>query len=202
MEILVATHNRGKLEEMRAIARGWPVTLKGLSELGIDLDVEETGLTFDDNALIKARALFDRWAGPVLADDSGLCVDYLAGAPGIHTARFAGRGASDQANYRLLLDKLEGVPEEKRGAHFHCSLALVNPQGEAVYQGRTDGGIALEASGTGGFGYDPVFIPEGENRTLAWMSPEEKNAISHRGRALRQFLEERFPHADPLRRRR
>ncbi len=189
MEVLVATNNRSKLREMRQIARPYALCLVSPAERGLIVDVEETGASFDDNALIKARALHRLAGGWVMADDSGLAVDSLGGAPGIRTARYAGEGAGDEANYRLLLAHLADEPD--RRAHFHCSLALIAPDGrERLYHGRTDGVIALAPEGREGFGYDPVFIPEGENRTLAQMSAAEKHAISHRGRALRRLLED------------
>ncbi len=193
VDILVASHNEGKLREMRAIARAWPLQLSSPGERGLTLEVEETGDSFDENALIKARALWRLSGGWVMADDSGLCVQGLGGAPGIHTARYGGPGASDEDRVRYLLARMKDLGPGERQAAFCCSLAVISPQGaERLYWGRTEGRIAEEMSGTGGFGYDPVFIPVGETRTLACMGAEEKNRISHRGRALRGFLEEMF----------
>lgn len=194
LEILVATHNAGKLAELRAIASPWPVRLLGLADRGIELAVEEDGDTFDQNALIKALALHQAAGGWVMADDSGLCVDALDGAPGVHSARFAGPDATDEDKVSLLLEALDGLEEEKRGAAFHCSLALVSPDGRArIYRGKTRGSIAFMPCGEAGFGYDPIFIAAGGQRTLAQMSPKEKDAISHRGRALRELLQAEFP---------
>ncbi len=194
MDMAVATHNPGKLDELRTMVRGWPVRLMSAGELGLAPDASETGRSFDENALIKARALHRMAGGWVMADDSGLVVAFLDGAPGIYSARYAGPAATDRENYRLLLDRLQAAGPENRRAYFHCSLAVISPDGrEELFHGRTEGTIAGEASGTAGFGYDPVFIPLGGRSTLAEMPAEEKNAISHRGRALQLFLEKQFP---------
>ncbi len=193
MDILVASQNEGKLKELRALAQGWPVRLIAPSERGLVFQVEETGESFDENALIKARALWRLAGGWVLADDSGLCVEGLGGAPGVHTARYGGEGASDQDNIRFLLARMKDLGPEDRQAAFCCSLAVILPGGEEyLYRGRTEGRIAEEESGTAGFGYDPVFIPDGGRRSLACLDAGEKNRISHRGRAFRKFLEEMF----------
>ncbi|NLA95964.1 MAG: RdgB/HAM1 family non-canonical purine NTP pyrophosphatase [Clostridiaceae bacterium] len=193
-DIAVATNNPGKLEELRKIANGWPVRLMGPQELGLVLDALETGSSFDENALIKARSLYWRAGGWVIADDSGLVVDYLGGAPGIYSSRYAGDAATDRENCDLLLDRLKKAGPGNRQAHFHCSLAVISPDGqEALYHGRTDGSIARTASsGTTGFGYDPVFVPLGGQDTMAELPPYEKNVISHRGHAFRLFLEQQF----------
>ncbi|HPX93895.1 MAG TPA: RdgB/HAM1 family non-canonical purine NTP pyrophosphatase [Bacillota bacterium] len=191
--IAVASHNQGKLEELKAMAKGWPVRLIGPDELGLVLEADENGHSFDENALIKCRALHEKAGGWVMADDSGLVVDYLGGDPGIHSARYAGSGATDQENCRLLLDRLKEAGEGERRAHFHCSLAVISPGGQTeLYHGRTGGTIAYEARGSGGFGYDPVFIPDNRQGTLAELPPDEKNAISHRGQAFRLFLDQQF----------
>lgn len=195
IQIILASHNKGKLEEMRALVSGWPVTLRSPDQVGFQLDVEETGRTFDENALIKARALY-RLAGTwVMADDSGLCVEKLEGAPGIYSARYGGPASSDEANMDRLLEAMGHLGPGDRAAAFCCSLAVIRPDGsEAVYRGRCQGRIALARSGLAGFGYDPIFIPEGETRTMAELSSAEKNQISHRGQALRLFLKEIFAH--------
>ncbi|HZK28927.1 MAG TPA: RdgB/HAM1 family non-canonical purine NTP pyrophosphatase [Clostridia bacterium] len=194
MDIIVATHNRDKLSEMSAIAKGYPVRFLSLEALGLEILIEETGQTFDDNALIKARAVYERTHRMVMADDSGLCVDALMGAPGLYSARYGGATASDTANVSYLLDQMTAIPPENRSAAFCCSLAVLFPNGrERVYHGITKGMIALSPAGAMGFGYDPVFIPEGGTRTMAQMTGREKNQISHRSRALGAFLREYFP---------
>ena len=192
-DLWIATHNEGKVQEMRTIASSFPVTLKTAAEAGEFVDFPETGTSFDENALQKARALHQVTGGWVVADDSGLCVDSLGGAPGIYSARYSGEDANDRTNVALLLENMKNVKEEDRGAHFHCSFAVIAPDGtETIYHGQTMGKIALAPVGERGFGYDPVFIPQGETRTMAEMEPREKHRISHRGRALRAFLEEMF----------
>ncbi|PVU81957.1 non-canonical purine NTP pyrophosphatase, RdgB/HAM1 family [Cellulomonas sp. WB94] len=188
--LVLATHNPHKVGELRAILAPLlpgldPVDLVGARDLGAPEPVED-GLTFAANALLKARALAAFTGLPALADDSGLCVDVLGGAPGIFSARWAGRHGDDVANLDLLLAQLEDIAPEHRGARFTCAAALVTPDGtEHVEIGHLVGRLALAARGTGGFGYDPVLIPEGETRTCAELTPAEKNAISHRGQAFR-----------------
>jgi XTP/dITP diphosphohydrolase len=186
--LLLATANPGKLRELRAILDGVPVELVGLADAGLGPppEVAETGATFRENALLKARAYAD-WAGcAAVADDSGLEVDALGGAPGVRSARYAGEGASDRDNLDKLLRALAGVPAERRTARFRCAAVLVDPalgtwEAEAAWEGRL-----LEAPrGSGGFGYDPVFVPLGWDRTSAEVDPATKDAASHRGRAFR-----------------
>ena len=186
--LLLASANQGKLRELRTILDGLPVELVGLTEadLGEPPEVEETGDTFLENARIKARA-YAAWSGrAAVADDSGLEVDALGGAPGVRSARYAGEGAGDQANLDKLLAALAGVPPERRTARFRCAAVLVDPKGgewhaEAAWEGRV-----LDAPrGTGGFGYDPVFLPDGWDRTSAEVDQATKDAASHRGKAFR-----------------
>jgi XTP/dITP diphosphohydrolase len=186
--LLLASANQGKLRELRTILDGLPVELVGLAEAGLGEppQVEETGDTFLENALLKGRA-YAAWSGlAAVADDSGLEVDALGGAPGVRSARYAGPGASDQANLDKLLAALEGVPPERRTARFRCTAVLVDPSGgewqaEAAWEGRV-----LEAPrGSGGFGYDPVFLPDGWDRTSAEVDQATKDAASHRGQAFR-----------------
>jgi XTP/dITP diphosphohydrolase len=152
-------------------------------------EVAETGEDFAANAVLKARSVATATGLPAVADDSGLCVDALGGMPGILSARWAGRHGDDEANLELVLAQLYDVPEERRGAHFACAAALVMPDGTAtVAQGRIVGTLLRERRGTNGFGYDPIFLPDGHDRTTAQMSPAQKDAISHRGRALRALL--------------
>jgi XTP/dITP diphosphohydrolase len=186
--LLLASANQGKLRELRTILHGLPVEPVGLTEAGLGEppEVEETGDTFLANALLKARA-YAAWSGlAAVADDSGLEVDALGGAPGVRSARYAGPGAGDQANLDKLLAALAGVPPERRTARFRCAAVLVDPGGgewhaEAAWEGRV-----LEAPrGSGGFGYDPVFLPDGWDRTGAEVDQATKDAASHRGKAFR-----------------
>ena len=186
--LLLASANQGKLRELRTILEGLPVELVGLAEAGLGEppEVEETGDTFLENARIKARA-YAAWSGrAAVADDSGLEVDALGGAPGVRSARYAGEGAGDRANLDKLLAALAGVPPERRTARFRCAAVLVDPEGgewhaEAAWEGRV-----LDAPrGTGGFGYDPVFLPNGWDRTSAEVDQVTKDAASHRGKAFR-----------------
>lgn len=191
--IVLASRNQGKIAELRRI-------LGGLDVVGLDAfpgapDVPETELTFEDNALLKARAIAAFTGLPAVADDSGLCVDALNGMPGVLSARWSGRfgdaaGDRDTANLQLVLDQLADVPDGLRGAAFVCAAALVVPGGaEHCVEGRMRGALVREPRGTGGFGYDPIFVPDGETRTTAEMSPAEKDAISHRGKAFRALAD-------------
>jgi XTP/dITP diphosphohydrolase len=194
--LLLATANPGKLRELRAILAGLPVDLVGLEEVppggapdpgrGRPPEVAETGATFLENALLKARA-YAAWSGlAAVADDSGLEVDALGGAPGVRSARYAGEGAGDQANLDKLLAELAGVPPERRGARFRCAAVLVDRDlGEWTAEGTWEGRLLEAPRGTGGFGYDPVFLPEGWDRTSAEVDQATKDAASHRGRAFR-----------------
>ncbi len=186
--LLLASANRGKLRELRAILEGLPVELVGLDGAGAGEPpvVEETGDTFLENALLKARAYAD-WSGlAAVADDSGLEVDALGGAPGVRSARYAGQGASDQANLDKLLAELTGVPPERRTARFRCTAVLVDRAAEEWHAEAAWEGRLLDAPrGTGGFGYDPVFVPDGWDRTSAEVDQATKDAASHRGKAFR-----------------
>lgn len=200
MRLVLATRNAHKVGELRSIlAAALPDAVEVLAagDLGLP-DVPETGVTFAENALIKARAVADATGLVAVADDSGIAVDVLGGAPGIFSARWAGRHGDDAANLALLLAQLSDVPDEHRGASFVCAAALVAPDGvEHVEEGRLRGVLAHEPRGTNGFGYDPALVPEGVDVTCAELSPEQKEAISHRGRAFRALA----PHvADALRR--
>ncbi|MER7541629.1 RdgB/HAM1 family non-canonical purine NTP pyrophosphatase [Actinomadura sp.] len=189
--IVLATHNQGKVAELRRILGDLDVV--GLDEFPGAPDVAETEPTFAGNALLKARAIAAFTGLPAVADDSGLCVDALNGMPGVLSARWSGRfgaaaGDRDAANLQLLLDQLADVPDERRGAHFLCAAVLVTPDGaERTVEGRMRGTVIREPRGTGGFGYDPIFVPDGETRTTAEMSAAEKDAISHRGKAFREL---------------
>ena len=186
--LVLATANPHKLIELTRIlaADHVDVDLVGLSEFPGAPDVAETGATFAENALLKARAVAAFTGLPAVADDSGLCCDALNGMPGVLSARWSGRHGADAENLRLLLAQLSEVPDERRGAHFSCVAALVEPCGrETLSEGTLAGRLIREPRGVGGFGYDPIFVPDGEWRTTAEMSPTEKDAISHRGRAFR-----------------
>ena len=188
--LVLATGNQHKLTELtRILADGRVrVRLAGLGEFPGAPQVRETGATFAANALLKARAIAEFTGLPAVADDSGLCVDALNGMPGIFSARWAGRHGDDAANLDLLLGQLDDVPDERRGAHFACSAALVLPGGrDHVSEGTVYGSVIRQARGSGGFGYDPVFLPDGSDLTTAEMTPEAKDRISHRGRALRHL---------------
>ncbi|GAA4231434.1 RdgB/HAM1 family non-canonical purine NTP pyrophosphatase [Actinomadura meridiana] len=185
--IVLATHNQGKVRELRSILGDLDVA--GLDEFPGAPDVPETELTFEGNALLKARAISAFTGLPAVADDSGLCVDALNGMPGVLSARWSGTlgtGDRDAANLRLVLDQVADVPADHRGAAFVCAAVLVVPGGvEHCVEGRLRGSLIHAPRGTGGFGYDPVFVPDGETRTTAELTPDEKNAISHRGKAFR-----------------
>ncbi|MDT0546815.1 MULTISPECIES: RdgB/HAM1 family non-canonical purine NTP pyrophosphatase [Streptomyces] len=186
--LILATRNTYKIIELRAILddAGLDVELVGADAYPEVPDVKETGVTFAENALLKAHALARATGHPAVADDSGLCVDVLGGAPGIFSARWSGRHGDDRANLDLLLAQLGDVPDEHRAAHFECAAALALPDGtERVVTGRLPGTLRREPTGGGGFGYDPILQPDGETRTCAELTPEEKNAISHRGKAFR-----------------
>lgn len=190
-QLLFATHNAKKLLELRRIVEP---ELPGVRVLGLDDlpaydEPVETEATFAGNALLKADIAVAKTGLPALADDSGLCVDALNGMPGVLSARWSGPPKDDVRNYRLLLDQLADVPDERRGAGFVACVALVLPDGaEHVFEGEVRGCILREPRGTDGFGYDPVFLPEGESKTLAELDATAKDAISHRGRALQAML--------------
>lgn len=187
MKIAIATNNPGKLREIRAILGGFFDEALSLSDLGIDIDIEETGTTLTENALIKARTIRDLTGLPALADDSGLMVDALGGAPGVYSARYAGEEHDDKKNNALLLKNLEGKP---RDAKFCSVIALCYPDGrELTAEGSAPGVILEEERGTGGFGYDPLFFSPELGKTFAEATPEQKNSVSHRSRALRAMLE-------------
>lgn len=185
VKLLVATHNPGKVREYRALLEGLPVELTWPGELGLGLQVEESGSTFEENARLKALA-YARASGLwTLADDSGLEVEALGGAPGVRSARYAGPSASDADRYRLLLEQMAAVPEGHRQARFRCVVALASPGGQVwTAEGKVEGVIAWEPRGRNGFGYDPVFYLPDLGCTMAELPPEEKNRLSHRARAV------------------
>jgi len=185
--LLVATHNKGKVAEYADILNDMTIGWLTLDEAGVSVDVAETGLTFRENAILKARTYAGQTGLLTLADDSGLEVDALGGAPGIYTARFGGPGLTSADRYGLLLDNLRGIEPERRTARFRCVVAVAAADGELLgtAEGVCEGLIALEPAGDGGFGYDPVFLFPERRLTLAQLPPAEKHSISHRGRAAR-----------------
>lgn len=200
MIICAATNNAGKLKELRRILTRCGYEVKSLRELGVDLDPEETGTTFAENAKIKAEAFCKATGLPTVADDSGLCVDALNGAPGVFSARYAGEHGNDEANNEKLMAEMQNVPTEKRAAKFVASVCLILPDGrELSVEGECPGAVALAPAGENGFGYDPLFIPDEvglpdggkrpntERRTYAQLADAEKDAISHRGRAMEKL---------------
>jgi XTP/dITP diphosphohydrolase len=195
--VVLATRNAGKLRELARILSqaepvGRPIRLAGLDEFPGAPDVPETGATFEANALLKARAIARHTGLPAVADDSGLCVDALNGMPGVLSARWSGKHGDDRANLELVLAQVSDVPERRLGAQFVCAAALVVPgpqpdtvPSEWVVTRQVEGRLVRTPRGTGGFGYDPIFLPDGFRQTTAEMTPEQKDAISHRGRAFR-----------------
>ena len=189
--LILATRNAGKITELHAILAdaGLDLELVGADAYPDVPDVKETGVTFAENALLKAHALAQATGLPAVADDSGLCVDVLNGAPGIFSARWAGTHGNDRANLDLLLAQLSDIADEHRGAHFACAAALALPDGtERVVEGQMRGTLRHTPTGTNGFGYDPILQPEGHEVTCAQLTPAEKNAISHRGKAFRALV--------------
>ena len=191
-QLVLATHNPHKVAELRRILGEGG--LEGIELVGVEAfpsveDVVETGVTFVENARLKAVAVARATGVAAIADDSGLCVDVLGGAPGVFSARWSGRHGDDLANLQLLLDQLGDVPDRHRGAHFACAAVLALPDGtERVVEGRLVGSLIREPRGANGFGYDPIFVPDGEARTTAEMTAAEKDSISHRGRAFRAVV--------------
>ena len=195
--IIFATGNAGKIREIKEIFKELDLTILSMKEAGVSADPEEDGESFEDNSIIKAKAVRklvdESYPDPssvlVMADDSGLEVDYLDKAPGIMSARFMGHNTSYDIKNNEILKRLEGVPDEKRTARFVCAVSAVFSGGEALVTRQTmEGRIGYEIEGKNGFGYDPIFIPDGYDVTSATISPEEKNEISHRGKALRSML--------------
>ena len=188
MKFVLATHNPGKIQEMQAILSQLGVEVVSPAELGVDVDVEETGETFAENAMLKAKAICAAAGLPAIADDSGLFVDALNGGPGVYSARYGGEGLDDAGRTALLLQNMRG--QTTRAAHFACAIACAFPNGDTLTaEGRCDGAVAFAPMGQGGFGYDPVFLVPEKAKTFSQMTAEEKNEISHRGRALRTFSE-------------
>ena len=189
MKFVLATQNQKKLREMSDILSGFGVEVVTPKSLGIDLEVEETGTTFAENAMLKAKAICEAANLPAIADDSGLCVDALAGAPGVYSARYGGEGLDDVGRYRLLLENLRG--QTTRTAHFACAIACAFPNGDTLTaEGKVEGTIAFAPMGEGGFGYDPIFFYPPLRKTFGQLTAEEKHGISHRGKALEVFVKD------------
>jgi XTP/dITP diphosphohydrolase len=183
-KLLLATNNRGKAREYRSLLRGIPYRLVTLADEGITTDIPETGKTFEENARLKATVLAAESGLLTLADDSGLEVDALGGEPGVLSHRYAGEGVSDEDRYIFLLDKLKGVPEDKRTARFRCVIAIASPEGKVeICSGECPGVITTTSRGYNGFGYDPIFYVPELGKTMAELPAEDKNRISHRARA-------------------
>lgn len=193
--LVLATRNKGKIAEMQRLLDNseLKITVRSAEEFDLE-DVEETGSTFEENASLKAVTIARATGFPALADDSGLCVDALDGAPGIFSARWSGVHGDDEANIDRLLEQLSEIPQDRRSARFVCVISLALPDGTTqIVRGELPGSIRFQRAGRNGFGYDPIFQPEGERQTLAEMSPEKKDEISHRGRALRDIAPRILP---------
>ena len=193
MKLILASNNKDKLREFKEILEPLGYEIRSQREEGINIEAEETGETFFENSAIKARAVYDIAHLPVIADDSGLEVDYLGGEPGVYSARYGGEEVDDIGRCYLVLDKLEGVPDEKRTARFVAVISYIDENGElSQFRGPIEGRIGYERRGEFGFGYDPIFMVG--DKSTAEISPEEKNRISHRGKALmmlKEFLEKK-----------
>lgn len=189
-QIIFATGNEGKMKEIRMILEELKCPVLSMREAGIEADIVEDGQSFEENAVIKARAIAQQTDSVVLADDSGLVIDYLNGEPGIYSARYLGEDTSYRIKNQNLIDRLEGVPDEKRGARFVCVIAAVLPGGEILTErGIMEGRIGYEEKGGNGFGYDPIFYVPEYDCSAAELTPEQKNQISHRGKALQKIKE-------------
>lgn len=189
-EIVLASSNKGKVREVEMMVKDMGIRIIPLSETSFDEEIEENGSTFEENAVIKAKAVAEKLGVPALADDSGLEIDFLNKEPGIYSARYLGHDTPYSVKNQMILDKLAGVPDEKRTARFVCSMALALPQGDVVTTtAAMEGRIAYEIKGENGFGYDPIFYLPEFGMSSAEISPEQKNEISHRGKALRQMKE-------------
>lgn len=187
--IVLATKNKGKIKEMRELLAPMNIEVLSLADFSPVDDAEENGATFAENAMLKARYYFAHTGTPCLADDSGLEVDALGGRPGVYSARYSGEDATDAANNAKVLREMEGIEKDKRTARFRCAMALVGEGVELTTDGTCEGALLTEERGQGGFGYDPIFYVPKFDRTLAEMSSEEKNSISHRGAAVRKMAD-------------
>lgn len=189
-EILIATKNKGKVKEFVSLFAKKGITVQSLLDFPEEVDVEESGHTFLENAKMKAETISKKFNKIVIADDSGLAVDALEGRPGVFSARYAGEEKDDEANVKKVLDQLKGVPFEKRSAKFHCVLAIAFPNEKTKFvEGTCEGFITEKPMGSNGFGYDPIFYSIEKQQTMAQLSNNEKNEISHRGKAMKKLLE-------------
>ena len=189
MQIVLATHNRGKMKEMSSILAHLPVTLLTLDDFPQIGEIPETGETLKENAFIKAETVHQKTGLPALADDTGLEVDALDGAPGVHSSRYDGETATFEDNCRKMLQEMDGIPSEERTARFHTVIAFVSDSGNEWTEGMVEGRILEKKQGDGGFGYDPLFYYPPLKKTFAELNSEQKNNISHRGKALRNFCQ-------------
>lgn len=197
--IIFATGNEGKMREVRMILEDLEVPVVSMKEAGVSADIEENGTTFEENAVIKARSVMELTGEMAMADDSGLEIDYLDGAPGIYSARFMGEDTSYDIKNAALIEKLAGVPDEKRTARFVCAIACVMPDGTMLTsRGTMEGRIAYEIRGENGFGYDPIFYLPECGCSSAEISPEQKNELSHRGKALRSMKEKLMEYQEEI----
>lgn len=189
MKLIIATNNQGKVREIKQMLEPLGYEPVSLKDAGIDIDVVEDGETFEENAHLKAKAVYDICHCPVVADDSGLEVDFLDGAPGIYSARYAGEGASDEQRIQKILDEMDGVDESMRAARFVCAMyCILDDETEYSVRGTMEGFIGTEPLGENGFGYDPIFMVD-EDTSVAMLPAEEKNRISHRANALKQLTD-------------
>ncbi|KXZ16772.1 non-canonical purine NTP pyrophosphatase [Bacillus nakamurai] len=187
-EAIIATHNPGKVKEFKEILEPKGYSVYSLAEIGFTEDIEETGQTFEENAILKAEAVAKAVNKMVIADDSGLSVDNLGGRPGVYSARYAGESKDDTANIEKVLSELKGIEKEQRTARFRCALAVSRPGQETkTVEGHVEGYIAKEPAGNNGFGYDPIFIVKDKDKTMAQLTSAEKNKISHRADALKKL---------------
>ena len=185
--LIIASNNKGKLREFGELLEPFGFEVVSMREAGFTDEIVEDGDTFEENAHIKAKAVFEKLGVPVIADDSGLEIDFLNGAPGVYSARYAPNRDFDKGMEKLLSEMAQS-PNKSRKAHFSCVISLAFPDGSyKLFEGRVDGQIALEKHGNGGFGYDPLFVPDGFAKSFAQMSKEEKNSVSHRGRAVEKL---------------
>lgn len=187
-KLCIASSNPGKVKEIKQCLAGLDIELFSLLDIENYPEIEETGSTFEENAFIKAKAVYETFKMPVIADDSGLEVDFLNGAPGIYSARYSGTSATDEKNRNKLLDELKST-EDNRGARFRCVIVLYDGFNKKSFTGECRGRIIHEPRGSGGFGYDPLFVPDGFDKTFAELDPDTKNSISHRGRALKKLAD-------------
>ena len=187
--VIIASNNKGKIFEMKEKLKKFNIEVLSQKEAGVNIEIEETGTTFEENAVLKAEAIFKLTNKPVIADDSGLEIDALNGEPGVYSHRYAGDNATDEDRMNKVLNLIKDVPEKERTARFRCVLCYIdNEENKHIFEGISEGKIGFEPKGNNGFGYDPIFVYD-NNRTFAEMTNEEKNQVSHRGRAVSKFID-------------